>query len=325
LIRTSTHHPKDDTAMKLPSFRHRRPARRSFSPLGLRPLVEAFERRELLASTNFLQGVVLDASNNPLAGATVAIYSEPSNTPVGSIVTGSSGAYAFSGLAAGQYQLVETPPTNYTNVSTSDLTGLYKTTLGTSTINVTISDGTSPALPWQITPIATNPVGMYVNVGPNSYPGYVGQFTDVQVNEQDVPYPTNIVTFCADLNRDLIAPPNTPADSLVPYDVMPLAQALAATAGTSATNAGEIAYLYNHYGLNPNLSPTDSAGLQLAIWDLEYGSVSAGPIVIPVAGVTQAGIAASQANFESLAAGHSEAAYYLLRVRKVMHAEPRVS
>ncbi len=131
------------------------------------------------------------------------------------------------------------------------------------------------------------------------------------VNEQDVPYTTSLETFCVDLVRDIHFPPHDQVDTNLPYDVMPLAQALAATAGTSAANAGEIAYLYNHYGLNTSLGPTDSVGLQLAIWQLEYGSVDVPTGVFSPPGVTLAGVTASENNFLSLASGQNENAYYL--------------
>ncbi len=120
--------------MKRSPVRSRRTVRRSTTTvLGFLPLVEAFERRQLLASTNFLQGVVLDTANNPIQNAMVTL-TELSPTPgtIGTVITGANGAYSFTGLAPGNYQLVETPPTGYTNSSTSDLTGLYQTTLGTN-------------------------------------------------------------------------------------------------------------------------------------------------------------------------------------------------
>ena len=297
--------------MKRSKARPRRTASRPTNLLGFRPMVEAFERRQLLASTNFLQGAVLDTAHNPIPGAVVTLYSLPGGTPVGTpATTGSNGAYAFSGLAPGNYELVETPPAGFKNASTADLTGLYKATLGTNAIDVTISDGSSPGQPWLLTPKSTNEVGVYFNQGTNRFAGYVGQFTDLSVNEQDVPYSTNFGSFCVDLNRDLYAPPNTP-DKNVPYDVVPLAQGLAATTGASAANAGEIAYLYNHYGVNTNLSPSDAAGLQLAIWQLEYGSVTPTSLASPPAGVTLAGVIAAETKFLGLASGQNENAYYL--------------
>lgn len=210
----------------------------------------------------------------------------------------------------GDYRLVETPPAGYTNTSTSDLTGLYKTTLAVNSIDVTISDGSATQKPWLLSTLTTNQVGMYFSQGPNSHGSYVGQFSEVTVNEQDVPYSTSFATFCVDLVRSISAPPNH-TDTNLPCDVMPLKDALAATAGTSAANAGQIAYLYNHYGLSTSLTPTDAAGLQLAIWQLEYGSVSVSSLVSPPAGVTLQGVIDSENNYLSLASGKNESAYYL--------------
>jgi hypothetical protein len=257
--------------------KYRNTALRPSTAHRFRPFVEACERRELLASNNFLQGVVLDTSNNPLSGATVTLFSLPGNTQVGSpVVTGANGVYSFTGLATGQYKIVETPPSGYSNSSTSDLTHLYSTTLGTNSITVTISDGVPNALPWLVTPQGSNKVNMMYTdtsshvINPNHHAA-VGQLT-IKANEQDVPFTTpSFATFCLDVNDDIVPPPYSPPDSNLPYDTLPLASTLNTLDGTSAADAAKIAFLYNTFGLNTALSPTDSAGLQLAITALEYG------------------------------------------------------
>jgi uncharacterized repeat protein (TIGR01451 family) len=295
--------------MNIRRFRSRRTALRSSKALGFRPLVEDFERRQLLAATNFLQGVVTDTGSNPLAGATVTLFTLPGLVQVGSpVVTGADGRYLFSGLNTGSYRIVETPPSGLSNVSTAALTPLYKNNAGmsTSSIDVTISDGVSPALPWLITPTGSNKTGISFVQGPNGHDSAVGQF-GINVFQQDVPYAAALPTFCVDLNRDIFPPPFG-NDMMLPYDVMPLATGLLTVPGASAANAGEIGYLYNHFGLG-TLSQTDSAGLQFAIWQLEYGNIANINVDHPPPNTSD--VLASEANFLALGAGHSESAYFL--------------
>ena len=189
------------------------------------------------------------------------------------------------------------------------MTGLYKTTLGTNTIDVTVSDGVPAAPPWLVTVTNSNKVAIqftetdpHVTTAPHH--SAVGQFT-VGVNEQDVPSSTSFATFCVDLNRDIFL-----NDVNLPYDVMPLDQALMTTAGTTAADAGKVAYLYNHFGL-ASLSPTDSVGLQLAIWTLEYdhGTLTVNSVDNPPP--TVADVTNSMNHYLTLAAGKSERAYFL--------------
>ena len=243
---------------------------------GFRPSIEAFERRELMAG-NFLQGFVT-AGTTPLVGATVTLYSLPSVTQVGSpqtIASGGDGSYLFSGLSAGQYRLVETPPVNYANSSTSAATQLDQVTATTaSSIDVTIGDSGTAASPnWFLTTFGSNKeplsfAGPTPPLNNSVHNSAVGSLA-VDVNETDVPYTTaTFSTYCVDLNRD-VQPYPYGNDANLPYAIVPLDQALAAADGTSAANAGRIAYLYNTYGQAP-LTPSQSVGLQLAIWELEY-------------------------------------------------------
>jgi hypothetical protein len=263
--------------MNLLRIKRRGAQRRPSTASHFRPFVEACERRELLASTNFLQGVVLDTASNPLSGATVTLFSLPGNTQVGlPVVTGADGFYSFTNLATGTYKIVETPPAGYSNSSTSDLTHLYSTTLGTSSITVTISDGvpnpTPPPTipPWLVTPTSSNKTTIHINIPttpPGGHDSAVGQFA-ITVNEQDVPFTTSFNTFCVDLNRDILPPPFG-SDTNLPYDVQPLATGLVSVPGAFPADAGRIGYLYDNFGLG-SLDAAHSAALQLAIWALEY-------------------------------------------------------
>jgi hypothetical protein len=79
---------------------------------------------------------------------TVTLETLPGATPVASKVIGTDGSYLFSGLAAGMYRLVETPPSGFLNSSTQFLTQLDQVPASTaSSIDVTIGD------PGKIAPI----------------------------------------------------------------------------------------------------------------------------------------------------------------------------
>ena len=83
----------------------------------------------------------------------------PGATPVATQTTGADGSYLFTGLAAGMYRLVETPPGTDTNAGTSVFTQLDQVTATTSSsIDVTIGDpGTTP--PWTVDTVSSNKDG----------------------------------------------------------------------------------------------------------------------------------------------------------------------
>ena len=102
--------------------------------------------------------------------------------------------------------------------------------------------------------------------------GLVGQL-NITVNEPDIGYTTSLLpSFCVDLYRDIYT-----GDTDLPYSLEPLSTALASDSSVkNPQNAGEIAYLYNQIGSLWSTSPSsyvpvaEAAGLQLAIWELEY-------------------------------------------------------
>lgn len=66
--------------------------------------------------TSSLSGSVVDTNGSPLSGAVVTLMTTDSlgNTvTVGTFTTDSSGAFSFTGLAAGNYTITETPPAGY--------------------------------------------------------------------------------------------------------------------------------------------------------------------------------------------------------------------
>ena len=105
-----------------------RKSRRSGQPLTLRsrlrPMLESFEKRELLNAAPFIQGSVFtDTVGNGirttteagLAGATLNLYAQGTSTLIASTTSGTDGGYLFDGssiaaLVPGNYTIVETPP-----------------------------------------------------------------------------------------------------------------------------------------------------------------------------------------------------------------------
>jgi len=64
-----------------------------------------------------------------------------SNIPIASVVTDSTGAFSFPGLASGSYTLTATPPAGLTN--TNAIPGQGGVRLSASTISITTSAGTT--------------------------------------------------------------------------------------------------------------------------------------------------------------------------------------
>jgi hypothetical protein len=118
---------------------NRFPSRRR--PSFFKPFLEVLEDRRLLSSTGLLQGTVLNDQTGALqSGATVTL-SQPGNsgfTPQ-SQTTGANGSYLFTGLAAGTYQLVETPPSGYANDSTLIVTSPVETVTASTPSSITIT------------------------------------------------------------------------------------------------------------------------------------------------------------------------------------------
>ena len=261
-----------------------RPARRRRAArLDCRPAVESFERRELMAAGIFLQGTAfvdsnangaLDLGEAKLAGATVKLYNAAGITQLATTTTAADGSYKFTdanvagGLAADTtYNLVESAA-GFSNTGAQPLSQVLKATAtSTSTIQVTTVDVakvttsfTSPASPF-------DRIFFTVNGSPESV--VPTQLNVVLAGDPNV----NTATFpalCVGISDRLGF--NSPYSTLV---------------GTQAElpNGGQIAYLFNHYGttlpasastLPANLQAFSTknlmAGVQVAIWQLEYGS-----------------------------------------------------
>ena len=129
--------------------RTRRIHRRSQANRNASPLLETVEPRVLLANLGLLQGTAfadgngnnhLDPGESLLAGALVQL--KQGSSVIQSMTTLSDGAYRFTGLAAGTYQVVETPPSYYANAGTqanSPLNPILASPLP-NTINVKVLD-----------------------------------------------------------------------------------------------------------------------------------------------------------------------------------------
>lgn len=132
----------ETSAVKMPRFRPSSDRRRKGRNRNVMPILENCEDRRLLSG--FLQGTVLDPSNNPLPDATVELFDPTGTTLIASQVTGSNGYYQFDNLAAGNYKLVEIPPTGYANAGTT----------ANSPINPILPGGTASAVNVQVTDAA---------------------------------------------------------------------------------------------------------------------------------------------------------------------------
>jgi hypothetical protein len=231
------------------------------------------EDRRLLATGAFLQGVTfvdssndgqLEASDPRLSGAEVRLYSADGKTLLGQVTTGADGVYRFDDtnvsnhtLTAGTYNLVETPPTHFANSAAQVLSSLNPSTVvSPSTIKVTILD------PSQLT-LTFNGAATFdmlrLNLGGTDYTDGAGQI-GLTLNNPGLATPVALVGFCADING-LAGPGDT-------YAVFPIPTGIA-----FPKNGGQMAYLYNHYATR-SLSTSDAAGLQLAIWKLEYDTTT---------------------------------------------------
>src|SRR5262249_15958514 len=146
------------------------------------------------------------------AGATVTLYKlltpggavDPGFVPQVSGPTLADGGYLFTGLNAGSYRLIETPPVGYGNAGTQ--TNLSQLNQGNgsapSRIDVTIGNpDTVP--PWTVNLPDFHQDGVYFHGNGMELGGYVGQ-SIVNVTETDIGYNTgDFSTYCVDLNRDI--------------------------------------------------------------------------------------------------------------------------
>ncbi len=272
--------------------------------LGFRAMVEAFEKRELLTATGFIQGTVftdptgggvLSSTTTPLANAQVSLYDSTGSTLLsGPITTGSDGNYSFTGLTGGTtYTVKETPPTSsYTNSGAQAISQINQVlSVTSSSIQVTAIDPTTVTANYQGLGVPFS--GIYYNVGSYTSP-QPPFYTSANQLVFNVTGPNNnaglntntFLTYCVNATSDLANPPTSFPVTVDPPSLL--------------ANGGKIAYLDNHYGL-PGVTPTSFpavtttlsssltppgtiqsyplsnllAAVQIAIWDLEYNNGAA--------------------------------------------------
>ncbi len=302
------------------------------------PSLETFEPRLLLASgAGFIQGFVLDSSSQPVGGATVDLWDNSGNRDPGDLLatttTNSSGYYNFDGysLVAGTtYQITESAASYSSSVESGDIqTTVNPATAiaGDTAIQVTVENLSTQSFTLDFTgepyPLDTAYLELNASSDNQASPGNSILENGDTVGGLDVELAGNlgnVATFqsvCADLLHGVSVGMTYPVSpSLTPNP----------TYNTSLTaNIGELGYLYNEYALTnqtgspENNAAVNGAGLQLAIWALEYnqtGSLNLKDVdsSLPYAvlqGSTAQNIINAANAYLSAAAGNSEDVYFL--------------
>ncbi|MEO6811632.1 MAG: SdrD B-like domain-containing protein, partial [Isosphaeraceae bacterium] len=250
------------------------PSRRLRSARKFVSSLEPLEARELLAA-GFLQGTAfVDGNGNSvldpgeaLAGAKIALYQQVGSTysHIGTDQTTlADGRYLFTGLDAGTYQIVETPPTNYANEGTQVLSQLNPAAQqAVNTIEVTLLD------PGSLNATLDNGAFFARNLfdfGTHDFYGAnirnsAGQLP-ITVNSSTSQTSTSFLTLCVDLHQNLSG-----GNTVDHFQVLPSPTPTGQS--PPPQNWDRVAYLYNHYG-TADLSKQDAVGLQFAIWELLY-------------------------------------------------------
>jgi Bacterial Ig-like domain (group 1)/SdrD B-like domain len=246
--------------------------------------LELLEKRELLAATAFLQGTAftaflqgtafidgnssnqLGASDARLTGATVKLFQGSNAAALQTTTTDVNGNYLFTSLAPGNYRVIETPTAEYRNSGTQILSQLDPATQGTTpnTILVTVVD----------------PNHVYVNYNGfgnfevasslvNNSASVVNSVGQMKSSLGTVPAAADLnaayITFCADFLHSLSFSGGEKFQVL-PGPTTGITNGLSPI---STANAGQVAYLFNHYASTP-LTNIQAGALQLAIWELIY-------------------------------------------------------
>ncbi|HWG45730.1 MAG TPA: SpaA isopeptide-forming pilin-related protein, partial [Gemmataceae bacterium] len=266
-----------------------------------KPFLEVLEDRRLLSGSGFLQGMVLnDTDQTPLSGAIVQLQQQQTGgsfvsigTPATTGANGPAGSYLFTGLEAGTYQLIETPPLGYVNDATEIVQSPVESIvpINPSTVQVTIPSSltltinasqfaqqstTNMTNGYESVQITQDDIANCTNTQyasteilsfeitgtpvQDTHDIYVGQFIASANNGP------SFNTFCIDLNE---------ADFLQSgsnvFSVQPQTNLNGLGPNPQNASAGKIDYLYNTYGIT-RLTSVDAAALQVAIWTLEYNT-----------------------------------------------------
>ena len=308
--------PESTGSLSMLAYRPTRSMKRRSAVRRQAPVLEICEDRLLLSLPGLLQGVVyISGTSQVLPDASVSLedLNDPSLNQT--TTTNANGVYSFQNLSPGPYRITETPPTGYVNDSSQPNSPLTKILNQTpSSIDVQLSDLSQ----LQVSYPSRNEEVLTLNNNGEVATGEVGQ-ANITVNEPDVSYTTPLFpTFCVDFYRDLFL-----NESNVPYQAESLAAGLAAQSGAkNPQNAGEIAYLYNDIGSTWSTDPshyvptTEAAGLQLALWELQYESnpppynVTSGTFSVQGLNASSPEVIAAQ-NYLTEAQGQNELALYL--------------
>jgi hypothetical protein len=282
--------------------------------------IEPLEQRALLTAGLFLQGTAfvdnnangvldyaVDHADTYKVGTTIQLRSGDGSQLLATTTTDSHGAYLFDdsnvsgGLTPGSYRLVEIPPAGFVNEGVQIVSSLYQAQAsGPNSIQVTL-----PSVSNLTVKFASR--GPYLDIDITS-PRWTDAIYAEQFNIQ-ANLPTGQVqfrSFCLDPGPDIV-----PGDSWAP---LPRPSSTASQIdAVLPQNAGQIAYLYNHHGLTP-LSNLGAAGLQIAIWELEYDNtpnLTSGNFILGSSTPNYASVKQSADAFLAESAGKYETAIVL--------------
>ncbi|MFO0949987.1 MAG: SdrD B-like domain-containing protein [Isosphaeraceae bacterium] len=254
------------------------PATRRRARLRSLPRLEILEARQTPdAGVGALFGTVyFDASGlgsfaapTPAAGATVELYRDGSAAPLATALTDARGRYVFNGLEPGSYTLVEVPPAGQTFAASRLTSQVYPASgAGSNAVHVTVVDPSSVWVNYGgVVPGEFLAMNVVVNGTPlQNAVGALAATLGTAAGKADLN--AGFQTYCLDDLADLSF---TGGEQfrVKPRAITDLIDGNGAA--VSADRAGRIAYLYNTYS-QASLSNVDSAGLQLALWELMYDS-----------------------------------------------------
>ncbi len=299
---------------------------RGFGARKLAPVVEVIESRTLPAGIGVIAGTVfldsandhtLDVGDSYVSGATVELFQVGNSVPIATQTSNAQGGYLFDNLAPGNYTVEEIPPSGY------QATGAQ------------VESQLQPASVQSATTIAVNiPASTvfanYIGIEPNEFetttdqvngnPSQVDRSGALSVSLGTTAGSDNLSAaynaYCLD-DLNILSPSGGDEFEVVPE---PITSASNGTTTISASNAGRIAFLYNHFG-NASLTAVQSSALQLAIWELLYDNGTTadfssgnfqvlGP-VSPTNQTTLNAVLAQATTYFNESAGKSEAALFL--------------
>jgi hypothetical protein len=318
--------------MATPRFRLFKAARRKDRGRGIHPFFDCFEERQLLSGVGFVQGFVHDNFGAPLGGATVSLYTVSPPALFGTTTSAPNGYYAFNNVPSGTYNVVESASGYSTSVGSNDI----QTTVnpasaiaGNTEIQVTVEDLSTQSYTLDYTgnPYAEDSAGVQLLASSNNQAslGNGGHLSNDTVGQNNVTLAGNLgnvssfLSVCSDLLHGVsvgsmytVQPGLTPLGGTPPINT------------TLTANIPELAYLYNTYVLSvqsgaPGNDPAvNGAGLQLAIWALEYnpkGTLNVGNTdptqPFAVLSSTPSNIISAANAYLTAAAGQSQDVYFL--------------